>query len=317
MRTAPPRLAVVMGDPTGIGPEILVRALALPDLAGVLTPVVVGDGRVLDRGARLAGAALPASTEVVDLHHCPPEEVPLGAPLTRAGRAAGEALERAFRMAAAGEVAGVVYAPLHKRALHDAGYDVEDELHLFSRWTGASGVSEINALETLWTSRVTSHIGLAKVAGALSIEGTLAAIRLIDRTQRAAGFTRPRVAVAALNPHAGENGLFGDEEIVTIAPAVEAARREGIEARGPIPADTVFVRARRGEFDAVVTMYHDQGQIAMKLLGFERGVTIGAGLPFPVTTPAHGTAHDIAARGGASSGAMEAALRLAAKMTRA
>jgi 4-hydroxythreonine-4-phosphate dehydrogenase len=312
-----PRLAVVMGDPTGIGPEVLVRALASPALAGLLTPVVIGDARVLARGARLAGTALPASIEIVDLHHCPPEEAPLGAPLARAGRAAGEALERAFALAKAGAVAGVVYAPLHKRALHDAGYAVEDELHLFSRWTGASGASEINALDTLWTSRVTSHIGLAKVAGALSIDGTLAAIRLIDRTQRAAGFAAPRIAVAALNPHGGEHGLFGDEEIVTIAPAVQEAREAGIDARGPIPADTVFVRARRGEFDAVVTMYHDQGQIAMKLLGFERGVTIGAGLPFPVATPAHGTAHDIAARGVADPGAMDAALRLAARMAAA
>ena len=309
-----PRLAVVMGDPTGIGPEILVRALAVATVRDVVTPVVVGDARVIARGAAQAATALARDVEVVDLAHCPPEEAPPGAPLARAGRAAGQALERAFEMAARGDVAGVCYAPLHKRALHDGGFPFEDELHLFAHWTGAAGVGEINALEKIWTSRVTSHIGLARVAAALSRDAVLGAVRLLDRTQRAAGWPAPRVAVAALNPHGGENGLFGDEESRVIRPAVDAARADGIDARGPIPADTVFVRATRGEFDAVVTMYHDQGQIAMKLLGFERGVTLAGGLPFPVTTPAHGTAHDIAGKGVANPNAMLAALELAARM---
>jgi len=302
-----------MGDPTGIGPEVLVRALARAG-ADAFEAVVVGDRRVLERGARLAGAALPDGVAVEDLGHCAPDDVPLGAPSVRGGRAAGEALQRAFAMAREGRVDAVCYAPLHKRALHDAGYAFEDELHLFAHWTGARDVGEINALDRLWTARVTSHIGLAKVPAALTVPAVLRAIRLVEGAQRAAGWARPRIAVAALNPHGGEHGLFGDEEIRVIAPAVEAARAAGAEVHGPIPADTVFVRASRGEFDAVVTMYHDQGQIAMKLLGFERGVTIGAGLPFPVTTPAHGTAHDIAARGVADPGAMVAALGLAARM---
>jgi len=309
-----PRLAVVMGDPTGIGPEILVRALARSDVAAVLTPVVVGDARIVARGARLAGTALPPAAEIIDLAHCPPEEVPLGTALPRAGRAAGQALERAFAMATRGEVAGVCYAPLHKRSLHDGGYPFEDELHLFAHWTGSADAGEINALERLWTSRVTSHIGLARVAAELSVGRVVRAVRLIERAQRAAGWDRPRIAVAAFNPHGGEQGLFGDEELRVIEPAVDQARDEGLDARGPIPADTVFVRARAGEFDAVVTMYHDQGQIAMKLLGFDRGVTLTAGLPFPVTTPAHGTAHDISAKGMANPGAMIAALKLAAQM---
>ena len=309
-----PRLAVAMGDPTGIGPEILVRALARTDVTGAFTPVVVGDHRIVARAARLAGTELPTAIEIVDLAHCPPEDVALGTPLPRAGRAAGHALEHAFAMATRGDVAGVCYAPLHKRSLHDGGYPFEDELHLFAHWTGSAEVGEINALERLWTSRVTSHIGLAQVAAELSVDRVVRAVRLIDRAQRAAGWSRPRIAVAAFNPHGGEQGLFGDEEPRVIEPAVDQARDEGLDARGPIPADTVFVRARAGEFDAVVTMYHDQGQIAMKLLGFERGVTVGAGLPFPVTTPAHGTAHDIAAKGIANPGAMIAALTLAARM---
>ena len=309
-----PRLAVVMGDPTGIGPEILARALARAEVTAAFTPVVVGDARIVARGAALAGTAVPLAIEIVDLAHCPPEDVALGAALPRAGRAAGQALERAFAMAARGDVAGVCYAPLHKRSLHDGGYPFEDELRMFAHWTGSADVGEINALERLWTSRVTSHVGLARVAAELSVDRVVRAVRLIDRAQRAAGWPRPRIAVAAFNPHGGEQGLFGDEEPRVIEPAVDHARDEGLDARGPIPADTVFVRARAGEFDAVVTMYHDQGQIAMKLLGFERGVTLAAGLPFPVTTPAHGTAHAIAAKGVAHPGAMIAALKLAAQM---
>jgi 4-hydroxythreonine-4-phosphate dehydrogenase len=311
-----PRVAVVMGDPSGVGPEVLVRALAGPAALDGLEALVVGDRRVLRRAETLAARRLPAAVDVMDLAHCPPEDVPLGVASPRAGRAAGEALERAFGLAREGTVHAVCYAPLHKRSLHDAGYPFEDELHLFAHWTGSEGVGEINALERLWTSRVTSHIGLARVAASLSLDGVVAAVGLLHQAQRRAGWERPRIAVAALNPHGGEGGLFGDEEQRVIGPAVEAARRAGVDARGPIPADTVFVRASRGEFDAVVTMYHDQGQIAMKLLGFERGVTIGGGLPFPVTTPAHGTAHDIAARGVARPGAMEAALGLAARMAR-
>jgi 4-hydroxythreonine-4-phosphate dehydrogenase len=309
-----PRLAVVMGDPTGIGPEILVRALARADVVTAVDPVVVCDRRVIARAAALAGTALSPAIEIVDLAHCPPEEVPLGTALPRAGRAAGQALARAFELAARGEVAGVGYAPLHKRSLHDGGYPFEDELHLFAHWTASADVGEINALDSLWTSRVTSHIGLARVAAELSVDRVLRAVRLIDRAQRAAGWPRPRIAIAAFNPHGGEHGLFGDEELRVIEPAVDQAREEGLDARGPIPADTVFVRARGGEFDAVVTMYHDQGQIAMKLLGFDRGVTLAAGLLFPVTTPAHGTAHDIAAKGITNPGAMIAALKLATQM---
>ena len=211
-------------------------------------------------------------------------------------------------------MAGVCYAPRHKRSLRDGGYPFEDELHLFIHWTASADVGEINALDRLWTSRVTSHIGLARVAAELSVDRVLRAVRLVDRARRAAGWPRPRIAIAAFNPHGGEHGLFGDEELRVIEPAVDQAREEGLDARGPIPADTVFGRARGGEFDAVVTMYHDQGQIAMKLLGFDRGVTLAAGLPFPVTTPAYGTAHDIAAKGIANPGAMIAALKLAAQM---
>ncbi len=169
-------------------------------------------------------------------------------------------------------------------------------------------------LGELWNARVTSHIPLKDVAARLSGERIHRALTLTDSCMRNAGFARPRIAVAGLNPHAGDGGNFGREEIDIIAPVVAAGQREGIAVEGPFPADTVFLRARGGAFDAVLTMYHDQGQIAMKLMGFERGVTIQGGLPIPVTTPAHGTAYDIVGRGTADHGAMRNAFRMACRL---
>jgi 4-hydroxythreonine-4-phosphate dehydrogenase len=169
-------------------------------------------------------------------------------------------------------------------------------------------------LDRLWNARVTSHIALRDVASRLSVERIHRALNLTNQCMRRAGFAQPAIAVAGLTPHAGDGGNFGREEIDVIAPAVAAGRREGIAAEGPFPADTVFLRAKNGAFDAVLTMYHDQGQIAMKLMGFDRGVTLLGGFPFPIITPAHGTAYDIAGRGIASIGASRAALLLAAEM---
>jgi 4-hydroxythreonine-4-phosphate dehydrogenase len=169
-------------------------------------------------------------------------------------------------------------------------------------------------LDGLWNARVTSHISLAEVASHITRERVLRALRLTDASMRTAGFNRPRIAVAGLNPHAGDGGNFGREEIDAIGPAVEEAAAGGIATEGPFPADTVFLRAKSGKFDAVLTMYHDQGQIAMKLMGFDRGVTLLGGFPFPICTPAHGTAYDIAGKGIANVGAARAAILLAAEM---
>jgi 4-hydroxythreonine-4-phosphate dehydrogenase len=312
-----PRIGVVMGDPSGIGPEVVAKTLALPATLAACRAFVIADARIIARGAEAAGVTLPPRMELIDLKNCPPDEAPLGRSTARTGKAAGEALEFAVRMAQNGDLEAIVYAPLHKRALHEAGYGFDDELHLLAHWLECEEFGEINVLDRLWTSRVTSHIGLARVAEELSVGRVLAAIRLIHRERRRAGTLMPLIAVAAFNPHAGEGGLFGPEEDSIIAPAVARARAEGIECDGPIPADTVFVRARQREFDAVVTMYHDQGQIAMKLLGFERGVTLAGGLPVPIATPAHGTAHDIAGRGTANPGAFQAALDLVVRMVTA
>jgi len=207
-----------------------------------------------------------------------------------------------------------------------AGLKQEDEMHYFADLLGHTGLcSEINILSAsrdaaLWTTRVTSHVPLRAVADLITEDAVYNAIGLIDRVMRAERGAAPRIAVAGLNPHAGEGGLLGTEEIQVIGPAVERARRDGIAASGPWPADTLFIAARRGDFDAVVTMYHDQGQIATKLMGFERGVTLQGGLPAPITTPAHGTAFDIAGKGVANVGpireAYGVALRMASKRSR-
>ena len=197
-----------------------------------------------------------------------------------------------------------------------AGMDAEDEHRYIARHIGFTGhYGEVNMLDELMTTRVTSHIALKDVVENITIDAVVKAIRLAEDTLSAAGVSRPRIGVAALNPHAGDNGNFGTEEIDVLAPAIERARSFQIDVDGPWPSDTVFLRGRDGLLDAVVTMYHDQGQIAMKLMGFDRGITIAAGLPIPVTTPAHGTAFDIAGRGKANPGAMRKAFAVVCRMS--
>ena len=225
----------------------------------------------------------------------------------------GAALDLAKR----GAVDAICFTPFNKQALKLAGNPYLDEIHWAADRLGYEGrCSEYNLLDGLWNCRVTSHIPLAEVASALTREEVLAAILDADATIRRAGTARPRLAVAGLNPHAGEGGLFGREEIDVIAPAVADAKARQVAAEGPFPADTVWLRARRGDFDAVVTMYHDQGQIALKLLGFTSGVTILGGMPVPICTPAHGTAYDIVGEGKADPGAITAAFRTAVRMAR-
>jgi len=220
-------------------------------------------------------------------------------------------------MAADGKADAVCFTPFNKQAMRLAEPTYDDEILFTSNVLGFKGAAtEFNILEGLWNARVTSHIPLAEVSENLSIERIVAALELTTTALRAAGFAPPRIGVAALNPHAGDGGNFGREEIDIIEPAVKKAKAKGLPADGPYPADTVFVRAKAGQFDAVLTMFHDQGQIAMKLLGFDRGVTLLGGYPFPICTPAHGTAYDIAGKGVANVGAARAALLLAAKMAR-
>jgi 4-hydroxythreonine-4-phosphate dehydrogenase len=324
-----PLLALAMGDAAGVSAELAAKVLADDQIRGAARIVVIGDARVLSEGARVAGVTLDIDTGAIgasvpakmtrplllDTGHCDPTDITLGQVSEASGRFATENFRHALQMAAAGQVDAVCFTPFNKAAMRlvTPGYD--DEIGFTKNTIGFTGTAkEFNVLEGLWNARVTSHVPLRDVAALLNLDAILANLRLTDAALRAAGIARPRIAVAGLNPHAGDSGNFGREEIDIIAPAVQAAKAEQIGCDGPYPADTVFVRARRGDFDAVLTMYHDQGQIAMKLIGFDAGVTLMGGFPFPICTAAHGTAYDIAGKGVAHPGAMRNALLLAARM---
>jgi 4-hydroxythreonine-4-phosphate dehydrogenase len=254
----------------------------------------------------------------VDLGHLDPARIERAVPSAAGGRFALDNLNTALRLAQDGKVAAVCFTPFNKAAMRLAHPSYEDEIVYTAEFLGTPDVvaREFNVLEGLWNARVTSHVPLSQVASLITTPRILNDLRLTNRSLRDAGFAQPRIAVAALNPHAGDGGNFGHEDDAIIRPAVLQAKAEGIDAEGPFPSDTVFVRATKGAFDAVLTMYHDQGQIAMKLIGFDRGVTLLGGFPFPICTPAHGSAYDIAGKGIANLGASKAAVLLAAKMGR-
>ena len=311
---ARPVIALAMGDPCGISPELTAKVLALDEVRKAARVVVIGDRRVFDQGARVAGLA-PSFDDFVDLKNLDPATIKPGVASKEGGTSALANYRHALCMVAEGQARAVCFTPFNKHAMRLAEASYEDEIGFTSGVLGFKGAAtEFNILEGLWNARVTSHIPLARVASSLSIDSIVQALELTTTALRAAGFEPPRIGVAALNPHAGDGGNFGREEIDIIEPAVRQARAKGLPADGPYPADTVFVRAKAGQFDAVLTMYHDQGQIAMKLLGFDRGVTLLGGYPFPICTPAHGTAYDIAGKGVANVGAARAALLLAARM---
>jgi 4-hydroxythreonine-4-phosphate dehydrogenase len=310
-----PVIALAMGDPCGISPELAAKVVALDEVREAAQVVVIGDRRVFDQGAKIAGVT--PTVEFVDLQHLDPATVKRGVASKEGGASALANYRHALRMAADGEADAVCFTPFNKQAMRLAHPPYEDEIGFTSGVLGFKGAAtEFNILEGLWNARVTSHIPLSKVAASLSVDAIVQALELTATALRAAGFQPPRIGVAALNPHAGDGGNFGREEIDIIEPAVKKAKAKGLPADGPYPADTVFVRAKAGQFDAVLTMFHDQGQIAMKLLGFDRGVTLLGGYPFPICTPAHGTAYDIAGKGIANVGAARAALLLAARMAR-
>ena len=241
---------------------------------------------------------LPAGHVLIDLGNCPLETVTVGRSSAASGAASLQNFAAALRLAQSGLADAVMFTPFNKHSMRLARPSYVDEIGFINAVLGTSRSGrEFNVLEEVWNARVTSHIPLREVAGRLSVDRILDSIRLTSEVMAAAGKPGARIGVAALNPHAGDGRNFGDEDEDIIAPAVEHAAREGLSVSGPIPADTVFVRATRGEFDAVLTMYHDQGQIAMKLLGFDRGVTLIAGYDVPIVTPAHGTAYDIAGQG--------------------
>lgn len=327
-----PVIGLMLGDMTGIGPEISARLLASGAMKSVARVVVIGDARVLELGCRDARVDIKwqrytsvdavdwAREEVplIDLGNIDPSTIRRGEVSAESGRLTGETLKHMIDLALAGKLDGICFAPLNKGALHKGGWKYPDEHQMFAALTRHSGFfGEMNVIKEFSTFRVTSHIALREAINLITPERITAAIRLADATLRATGIDPPRIGVAALNPHSGEGGLFGDEEIRIIRPTVERLRAEGIVCSGPVSSDVIFLKALKGEYDGVVMMYHDQGQIATKLLGFNKGVTVTAGLKTVFTTPAHGTAFDIVSEGRADPGALEHALRIAAKLAAA
>jgi len=323
-----PIVAITLGDPAGVGPEVTARALAQDAVRDCCRPLVVGDAGVLAQAMALVGAPLaahavaavaearfdPAAPDVLDLHNVDFPALQIGRVSAAAGRAAVDYVERAVELAQGRQVDAIATGPINKAALRAAGVPYIGHTELLAALTGEARVTTMLATPGLRVVHVTRHVPLREVAAHITHERVLETIRLTDAGLRGMGIPRPRLAVAALNPHGGDEGLIGREELDIIGPAIQDAQAEGIQAHGPIPADSVFFRAIRGEFDAVVAMYHDQGHIPIKTHGFERSVTVTLGLPIVRTSVDHGTAFDIAWQGTASEDSMVEAIRLAAQM---
>ena len=345
-------VGITMGDPAGIGPEIALKAAVDPRLSSRCLPVIIGSVAVLDRvrevldldlqfrryfpgkdaapnpGARAGDSANGVQAPVVhivDLDNCRPGEFAFGAVSATMGRAAYEYIERAIAMALKGEIDAVATGPIHKESLNLSGIPHPGHTEIFASLTGTAEYAMMLAVDDLRISHVTTHVALAQVPSLVTKERVLSVIRLTHDAVAALGVKAPRIAVAGLNPHCGEGGLFGSEDEREIRPAVAAARHSGIDASGPLPGDTVFVQARAGRFDAVVAMYHDQGHIPAKLAGFKvdpqsgtwravTGVNITLGLPIIRTSVDHGVAFDIAGKGIASHDSMVDAVNLAAQL---
>lgn len=324
-----PILGVFLGEATGVGPELIAKLCAQGTLKSHCRPVLIGDLRILELGKKIAGVEFPVAVvndvaeidwdgpvAILDQKNLNPADFELGKVNAHSGKVTGDTLVSSIGLLQKGAIDGLVFGPLNKQAFKLGGYHYADEHALFANLLNCTQPNGImNMLDNLWTFRVTCHIPFCDVPANLDKGKVLSSIKLADSTLKKAGYERPRIGVAALNPHAGEGGLCGKEEVDIIQPAVEEARGEGIEAIGPVSADIIFLNAfKKGTYDAVVTMYHDQGQIATKLVGFEVGVTVYAGLPYPIATPEHGTAFDIAGKGIADTRATEQAVIIASRM---
>jgi 4-hydroxy-L-threonine phosphate dehydrogenase PdxA len=322
---AKPIIAVTMGDPAGIGPELVVKVLSQGWVWDTCRPFVVGEPAVMTDICQVLGSTLQFRTmgSISEAVFSPgtidilcPEDLGLDmGQLTRGtmdptmGRAAALCLTTAFQLALQQKVDGVVAAPMNKEAFHLAGYDYQDELAYLAELTDSSNCFMVGAMEWVWTVPVTEHIAFREIADLITKERVLGYIKNLHSILKKVKGPIPRLAVAALNVHGGEGGLFGYEEIKEIGPAVLEARDQGIDVQGPLPADTIFVRAREEGLDGVVCMYHDQANIVRKLEGSRRGATLFIGLPVACGTTAHGTAFDKAGKGIADPGSLADALR--------
>lgn len=323
--TASARLGITMGDPSGIGPEIIVKALADMSPAERSTAAVVGNLELLKRADAVVGSKLRFNTDylnvasgevpVVHVDSKGSNTLKVGEISAAGGEAAYRYIERAVTLALAGEIGVIVTAPLNKGALHAAGHHFDGHTELLATLTGTKQSWMLLASEKLSALHVSTHCSLRVATERATTQRVLDTIRTGYRHYVSIGVPNPRIAVAGLNPHCGEGGIFGREEIEQISGAVTAAQAEGIDARGPISGDTVFYRALRGEFDLVIAQYHDQGHIPTKLIAFDTTVNVTLGLPIRRTSVDHGTAFDIAGTGKADHTNMQSAIAYARRMT--
>lgn len=307
-----PRITITMGDPSGIGPEIVVKSLAHGEIHEICRPIVIGDAQRLKRAAKICAVA--GEIDCIDLKNVP-HDLPWGKLSAAAGDAAFQYVKRATEMALRGEADAICTAPLNKEAMQAAGHMYPGHTELLAELTGTPEVSMMLTAPNLRVIHVTTHMGLVDAIERIDpglVERTI--LRGYEVLERA-GLARRKIGVCGINPHAGEHGLFGrGEEETKIAPAIAACRLRGIDVEGPLPADTLFYRAARGDFDMVVAMYHDQGHGPVKVLGLEAGVNITVGLPVIRTSVDHGTAFDIAGTGKADERSLLEALRQAASL---
>ncbi|MFQ5997104.1 MAG: 4-hydroxythreonine-4-phosphate dehydrogenase PdxA [Dehalococcoidales bacterium] len=325
-----PLLAITMGDAAGSGPEIITKALADPEVRAICRPVVVGDAAAMQAALEITGVPGKVKAiekvseasfgngviEVIDLHNIQLDQLTRGRVDPMAGKAAYEYIRLATNMTLMGECDAIVTSAINKEALNKAGYHYDGHTQLLAELCGASNVAMMLVSGKLRVSHVTTHVSLLRAIEGVRPERILTVLRLTDETVRQMGIAEPRLAVAGLNPHSGEGGLFGDEEIEYIAPAIEEARRQGMNVTGPLPPDSVFLRTSEGQFDAAVAMYHDQGHIAVKMLGITHGVNVTLGLPIIRTSVDHGTNFGKAGKGTADPTSLIEAIKLAGVMCR-
>ena len=315
-----------MGDPAGIGPEVIAHALLNPEVQNLCSPVIIGDRAVMQEALKLCNISLslcpvhnlsdtfpsPGMVRIIDEGQL--QDFPKAGPSAEGGRAAASYIRKAVELSQAGQVDAVVTAPISKEALKLAGLKWHGHTEMLAELTGTTDYAMMLAGGPLRVILVTIHTAIKNVPQLITKENVLKTIRLAKKACDMLAITSPRIAVAGLNPHAGEAGIFGREEIEAISPAIEEAKREDLPVSGPYPPDTVFHKAYKGDIDIIVSMYHDQGLIPLKMVCFDTGVNVTIGLPIIRTSPDHGTAYDIAWKGMARPSSMIEAIRLAAKL---
>jgi 4-hydroxythreonine-4-phosphate dehydrogenase len=323
-----PVIAITMGDAAGVGPEIIVKALLSRQIYDMCRPLVIGDAGAMSEALRLVESPIRlrpidgvdemlgnySTIDLIDLHNLDPKDITIGRVCRACGKAAMEYIIKAADLALTDKVRALVTAPINKEATVQAGYGDIGHLEFLARISHTAEYATMLVSGTLRVVHLTTHYSLKDACALVTKEKILARLRLTDGSFRKWGVAGPRIGVAALNPHAGEGGLFGSEEIEQIIPAIKEAQNLGINARGPFPADSIFVRAIGGEFDVILAMYHDQGHIAVKVHGFEDSVSVALGLPFVRTSVDHGTAFDIAGKGVAQSRSLEEAIKMAVSL---